>query len=386
MARATIMVLILHSAFAVRSFPASLAAKQTDISSVSCVFSRECKIPVPGISVAASTSLLGDSMLRSRTYSGDAGSPAAGLYAYEYRFDPGGVEEMGTSHCIRSFRIPFGPVVSTLDFDGDKLIGDDIFVIKEGPVRTVSISADQDADGNITFSFYPPGCLDNPGEDRRGSYLVGIVSTQPPVTVEAAITEVTGTIHRVSIHAPYHGALCSAPEYEPLYWNDCGGVCGNKYCSCGAVRCDYCEECGETCGTAQCNNNCYNYATNRRTDTFAKPGCGAGFVHNDLSCSSISAAALADGLVTTGTHESCSGGKHKVALVVWPGEDYHWYRLDRNGKWSHKPGKHEVTNVDNSNQAIFNPEKADRGTYIDFCGYFCACSDIRQGQGRQSIK
>jgi hypothetical protein len=54
--------------------------------------------------------------------------------------------------------------------------------------------------------------------------------------------------------------------------------------------------------------------------------------------------------------------------------DYHWYRLDNNCFWSHKPGSTDARNVDASGNPITNPEAANRdyGTlnYTDFCGYF----------------
>jgi len=64
---------------------------------------------------------------------------------------------------------------------------------------------------------------------------------------------------------------------------------------------------------------------------------------------------------------------HTVALVVFPGYDYHWYRLDSDGMWSHKPGRTPARNTDNSLQPIANPELADRGPYTEFCGYFTVC-------------
>jgi len=62
-----------------------------------------------------------------------------------------------------------------------------------------------------------------------------------------------------------------------------------------------------------------------------------------------------------------------------PGVDYHWYRLDSTGKWSHKPGPTPATNVDASGNPIASPETANRDysgpdyslNYSVFCGYFC---------------
>lgn len=38
--------------------------------------------------------------------------------------------------------------------------------------------------------------------------------------------------------------------------------------------------------------------------------------------------------------------EYKVALVIAPGLDYHWYIQNKDGYWSHKRGLSKVTNVD----------------------------------------
>ena len=58
-----------------------------------------------------------------------------------------------------------------------------------------------------------------------------------------------------------------------------------------------------------------------------------------------------------------------IALAIWPGVDYHFYRLDDNMLWSHKPGKTPAKNTDNSGNLIVDPLTADRGNYVIFAGY-----------------
>ncbi|HEX8949497.1 MAG TPA: hypothetical protein VF790_11075 [Dissulfurispiraceae bacterium] len=139
-------------------------------------------------------------------------------------------------------------------------------------------------------------------------------------------------------------------------------------------------------GIVQCRNNCYNYANNRRTDTYAQPGLGAGIKleEKDFTCEQVYRAAIADGLTPVDASGSCPPGTTKVALTVRPGYDYHWYRQDRDGMWSQKMGIFPATDLDNSSQSIFDPEKADTGKY-EFCDYLCSCSDERQGQGHEGI-
>ncbi len=114
-------------------------------------------------------------------------------------------------------------------------------------------------------------------------------------------------------------------------------------------------------------NNCYNYAMNCRSDTFAQPGRISGHPNSVMQCANVAKAADRDGCKAT-----CSGPNKKVALVIWPGRDYHWYRLHSNGFWGHKPGGTAARNTDNRGRVIggsLNPQNCDRGPYTQFCGY-----------------
>jgi hypothetical protein len=140
------------------------------------------------------------------------------------------------------------------------------------------------------------------------------------------------------------------PRYEPAVWNS------NP--------------------TVQRWNNCYNYGCDKQTNTFAQPGFAHGIVLNwpaDMACEPVTRGAIADGLTPVNCDEGCGCSEchHQVALVIAPGWDYHWYRKDRDGRWSHKPGETPATNLDSANHLITDPRTADRGPYTVFCGCFC---------------
>lgn len=146
--------------------------------------------------------------------------------------------------------------------------------------------------------------------------------------------------------------LCGcAPLYEPDWWNN------NP--------------------TIKPNNNCYNYACNYRTDTFAQPGKATGNQYTSLSGCTVAAGqksakdgAISDCLIDNPTaNNKCPAEGHLVALVIAPGWDFHWYRKGRNGYWSHKPGGTSVTNLDNSGNLIPDPRTANRGPYTQFCTF-----------------
>lgn len=139
------------------------------------------------------------------------------------------------------------------------------------------------------------------------------------------------------------------PPYTPNFWNGDSFVRGN--------------------------NNCYNYATNYRSDTFAQPGRASGLWLEmpENTCSYATQGAISDGIKPRCDR---SGTVSEMALVIappslLPGGDFHWYRKDSVfGKWSHKPGATAVKDTDNSGDHIRDPERCDRGDYTDFCGWY----------------
>lgn len=157
--------------------------------------------------------------------------------------------------------------------------------------------------------------------------------------------EIIAFYHWRPPHRPPGRALCRcAPLWEPGWWNDGGQI--------------------------QWNNNCYNYATDHRTDTYAQPGLAAGAMYGSLICTEVRAGAAADRLIPAPqARNRCPREGHLVALVVGPGWDFHWYRKGRNGYWTHKPGGTPATDRDNSGNPIADPRTADRGGYTDFCTF-----------------
>jgi hypothetical protein len=120
-------------------------------------------------------------------------------------------------------------------------------------------------------------------------------------------------------------------------------------------------------------NNCYNYARDWRTDTFAQPGRAHGAQTSTMACNTVTAAAMADGIVQRCNCQPASQyPRRMMALVIWPGVDYHWYRQQQGGFWGHKPGGTAARNTDNNGVVITNPETCARGGYTNFCGYFYA--------------
>jgi len=144
--------------------------------------------------------------------------------------------------------------------------------------------------------------------------------------------------------------VLEVPRYEPNIWNNDPNIRGN--------------------------NNCYNYANNKITNTFAQPGRAAGTtLPSPLTGQAVARGAISDGLEALADPEawqSTPADGHWVALVLSTLiDDYHWYRLDDiNARWSHKPGQTQARDFDQSSAQIADPRTCDRGPYADFIGFF----------------
>lgn len=163
-------------------------------------------------------------------------------------------------------------------------------------------------------------------------------SIEKDLKARFTLTDLGGIIASL---CPANKGAC-APPYEPAMWNF---------------------------APTQPNNNCYNYANDRVTNTFAQPGKYHNAQYTALTCASVQPAAVADGLVAAANFTTAVADGYYVALVIWPNVDFHWYRQDKGGCWSHKPGGTAARNTDNANKIIKDPKTADRGGYTQFCSY-----------------
>lgn len=140
------------------------------------------------------------------------------------------------------------------------------------------------------------------------------------------------------------------------------------------------------------HTNCYAYALNKIIKKNAhgkklQPGDISGEKFKNYECNEIITKVNKDlgnyGIRKLNTmDEDIECTNYKIALVIdnhGKELDYHFYRQDNNGLWSHKRGKNKITNVDASNNLIYDPKIADRNydkignddnNYSIFCGYY----------------
>jgi hypothetical protein len=187
-----------------------------------------------------------------------------------------------------------------------------------------------------------------------GEMLQSFLQQKLETTNRVSVPDVEGLSQMMSMEAPAEmAAACTydTSPYNPGFWNNDPNI--------------------------RSRNNCYNYASNKRTDTFAQPGRGCGHMYTAINCAEVTRGALCDGLHRRyDCFPASEAPRYLVALVIAPGpgfNDFHWYRLMREGYWAHKPGGTAVRNVDNSGKVITNPQTCDRDGYTIFCGYFYTC-------------
>ena len=165
------------------------------------------------------------------------------------------------------------------------------------------------------------------------------------------------------------------PMYKPWRYNKYKGVQGTL--NCYAYAMDYLKI-PKSCTLDECNKS------------YVQPGRASGYPEwSDIKgkrCPDVISRILGDipkSYMTT-FEEKCKGRTRKTALVTDPKNDYHFYRQDRDGMWSHKPGATKVTRLDTTGRPIYDPQLAARDNkksnlnYNRFCSYMCVPVDKEQ--------
>jgi len=133
-------------------------------------------------------------------------------------------------------------------------------------------------------------------------------------------------------------------------------------------------------------HNCYAYVLDIINENFKskpQPGYASGYSYLTdpelRSCDKLFKRIKADNesAIPVKYKQTCPKGFSKGYFALDPGEntDYHFYRIDSDGYWSHKPGTTPVKRYDYSGNLITAPHNANRRSdshnYTKSCGYFC---------------
>lgn len=187
----------------------------------------------------------------------------------------------------------------------------------------------------------------------------------------------------------------SEPSYMPELWSN-PYVEGSHNCysyflnrQVKAVK----EKCEEIClkkhkkGCPQKDNECTDLKPQPGDfELIKRTGTDKG-KERKYFCPNMQKKILADNptLIPTTFNAKCPANHYKGAMVVDSsgknGNTYHFYRLNKNGLWDHKPGISPISDVDASGKPIYVPHFADRDysneddddsiKYNGFCGYYC---------------
>jgi len=193
-----VLGLVLMTGCARKSDP-HLKTVKVGSSAIYCIFDPSCTVtftdssttPIPMESG-------GTSFIESRTFAGKSGTPASGLYGYEYRIDLSkavetmvDVEGVATKHmpCLGSMELEFGPIIDTLDYNGDGEAGDLIYVVTSGGPGNIGIESVHRWSNRIIVNFDSLLCVGGSQGHGDSTYFFGLVSAQPPRSVTAELKE-----------------------------------------------------------------------------------------------------------------------------------------------------------------------------------------------------
>jgi hypothetical protein len=116
----------------------------------------------------------------------------------------------GTTPCVESLRIPFGPVYTNLNLGTGGIATIQAYVITSGGLGTIAPVFAQQTGGEIRLEFAPPIC---PGQS---SYFIGLLSTNPPTDVRAVAGLTSGSNAVVAARGPAGASRAIDCDLDPL--------------------------------------------------------------------------------------------------------------------------------------------------------------------------
>ena len=151
---------------------------------INCVFQASCTITVNDSTGAIAMPLIqtpGTVWMQSRTFTGAANTPAAGMTGYEYRISM--TQAAGTGECLLGFTINFGPVVQ-LPYQQNNLAH--VYVVTGGGLGTIGIKSAEQTGDVITFELEAPLCVPSAPTVTATTFFIGLASAKPPKLTTAS--------------------------------------------------------------------------------------------------------------------------------------------------------------------------------------------------------
>ena len=180
-----------------------LTVVEVNAPAVNCVFHPACTItvsdsvgfiPLPYLAAPKTA------FLQSRTFSGAAGTPAAGKAGYMYRISL--TQAAGSADCLGGLVLNFGPALK-LPYAPDKLA--DVFVITSGGLGSIGLKSAERFGAVIVFELAKPLCLDGGPNLANTTFFFGLAADTPAMTTAAQIfSSGNPPLYSVDARVPSH--------------------------------------------------------------------------------------------------------------------------------------------------------------------------------------
>ena len=186
---------------AARAQPLTVA--EVNAPAIPCVFHPACIITVSdtvGFIPLPFLAAPNTAFLQSRTFSGVAGTPAAGRAGYMYRISL--TQAAGSGNCLGGLVLNFGPALK-LPYAPDKVA--DVFVITSGGLGSIGLKSAERFGAVIVFELAKPLCLDGGPNLANTTFFFGLAADTPAMTTAAQIfSSGNPPLYSVDARVPSH--------------------------------------------------------------------------------------------------------------------------------------------------------------------------------------
>ena len=186
---------------AARAQPLTVA--EVNAPAIHCVFHPACIITVSdtvGFIPLPFLAAPNTAFLQSRTFSGVAGTPAAGRAGYMYRISL--TQAAGSGNCLGGLVLNFGPALK-LPYAPDKVA--DVFVVTSGGLGSIGLKSAERFGEVIVFDLAKPLCLEGAPNLANTTFFFGLAADAPSMAASAQIfSSGNPPLYSVGARVPSH--------------------------------------------------------------------------------------------------------------------------------------------------------------------------------------
>ena len=180
-----------------------LTVVEVNAPAVNCVFHPACTITVSdsvGFIPLPNLAAPNTAFLQSRTFSGAAGTPAAGKAGYMYRISL--TQAAGSADSLGGLELNFGPALRLPDAPNQVADG---FVITSGGLGSIGLKSAERFGAVIVFELAKPLCLDGGPNLANTTFFFGLAADTPAMTTAAQIfSSGNPPLYSVDARVPSH--------------------------------------------------------------------------------------------------------------------------------------------------------------------------------------